>query len=161
MKTLFTLIFLLCASIAQAQTRQVLWDMTDVASVATATAMTYKLYVTPSGGTTATYTLTGISCNSTSPTSASCIAPLPSAASNALLTGTRSELTATDSGVESPRSAPFLKPAAAPTNLRLTLLDTLKLLTRPVKGSMATLSHSIVRGLKYSNTITFKAIATR
>lgn len=147
MKTLLTISFLLFATVAQAQNRTALWDMLDVPTIAYAQGLTYKLYVTPSGGSTSSVTLTGVTCAGTVPT-ANCTAQLPTSVSVPI--GTRAELTATDttSGVESPRSNPFIKPTGAPSNFRLTLLEQLKSLIRHGRDSLATLGHSITRGLK-------------
>jgi hypothetical protein len=123
MRTLFTLVFLLVASIASAQNTQVLWDTTDVATPTQAQGFVYKLYVTPAGATTpnAPVTLTSVLCGGTPPT-VQCATVLPTTAGAASITGAKSELTATDtaSGTESVKSAPFFKPAAVPTNLRIT-----------------------------------------
>lgn len=143
MKTLLTLIFVLfTASVASSQTHTLFWDQGEVASVPIAQGFTYKLYVTPTGGSSSMYTLTSVTCTGTAPL-ANCSAPLPVAASNATLTGTKAELTATDTatGVESPRSSPFIKPAVAPSGLRLTLLERLLQFLQQGKTSLAHIMH--------------------
>jgi len=123
-RLLLTSSFLLCfASLCVAQNAQVTWDQSGVASATQAQGFTYKLYVTPAGSTTpnAPVQLTSVLCGGTAP-QVSCSTALPASASIATITGARSTLTATDpaSKIESEASAPFFKPTAAPTNLKVT-----------------------------------------
>ena len=118
---LLVLVLLTTSSNLYAQS-QVVWNQSGVNSATQAQSLTYKLYITPSGSTnTTTVTLTSVLCGGTA-TNPQCSTVLPATASVAATTGTKSELTTTDptSGVESAKSAPFIKPADAPTNLRIT-----------------------------------------
>ncbi len=114
-------IILLIPSLVSAQQNQIVWDQPNVSSPTAAQALQYKFYVTPSGSTVTNspITLTSVLCGGT--TVVQCSTVLPSVAGAANITGAKSELTATDSisGVESPKSIPFIKPAVAPTNLRI------------------------------------------
>ena len=113
----------LVPSLALAQTSQVQWDQTNVSTPTQAQGLVYKLYVTPSGSTTptTTVTLTSVLCGGAAPT-VQCATVLPTAAQNAKITGTKSELTSSlpDGTQESAKSAPFFTPSAVPTNLRIT-----------------------------------------
>jgi hypothetical protein len=120
--SLVVLLLLTSVRLSEAQTSQVSWDQSGVTSPTQAQSFVYKLYVTPSGTTnTSMYTLSSVLCGGVSPT-VNCSTVLPAIANSATQIGARSELTTTDpaSGSESARSAPFLKPAAAPTSLRIT-----------------------------------------
>ena len=125
MKSLMSslLLILLFTSNARAQ-NVVQWDQAGI-SLSIISQYSYKLYVTPSGQSnpTTTATLSTVSCSGQA-SPFNCSAPLPTGASNAVQPGAKSELTSTDpmSGLESPKSIPFIKPVApvAPTNLRIT-----------------------------------------
>ena len=112
----------LFASPVFAQTPTVSWTQSNVASVAQANTLTYRLYVTPSGGSQlAAVTLTSVACTGTAPL-VTCTAPLPGASSVATVTGSKSTLTTQDLAggtPESSPSAPFTAGAAAPTALKI------------------------------------------
>lgn len=122
MKTLFTITFLLIASIANAQSFTVTWVQNQVASATQAQGFQYKLYVTPAGQTTSNspVTLTSVLCGGQAP-SVQCSIALPTTANAAVVAGAKSELTATDttSAIESPKSPPFFMGAVAPSQLRI------------------------------------------
>jgi hypothetical protein len=127
MKTLFTLLFLLVASIAQAQTYTVTWVQNSVASATQAQGFQYKLYITPAGAPTANppITMQSVLCGGQAP-SVQCSIALPTNANAAVVAGAKSELTATDttSAQESPKSPPFFMGAVAPTTLKITQTGT-------------------------------------
>lgn len=105
-----------------AQTPQVLWTQGNVASATQASGFTYRLTVTPAGGTASTpIVLTNVSCTGAAP-SVACTAPLPSAAAAATVTGSKSTMTTQDTAggtPESAPSAPFTAGAAVPGTLRI------------------------------------------
>jgi len=106
---------------ASAQTPTVTFGQGNVASVAQANGLTYRLYVTVGGTTAAPVLLTGVSCTGTAPNVA-CTAPLPSAAAAATVIGSKSTLTCQDTvggTPESAPSAPFTAGAGAPTALKI------------------------------------------
>ena len=113
--------FLLVASIASAQPTTS-WTETNVTSTAQAAAFTYRLTVTPNGGTAlAPIVLASVTCSGTAP-SVACTAPLPAAGVAALITGAKSVLTAQDTTngtSESAPSLPFTPAAAVPTGLKV------------------------------------------
>ncbi len=119
--TLTTSFVLLSLVTAKPARSQVLWDQPNVPSVATAQGYTYKLYVTPSGQTnpTSTISLLSVTCSSAStvaPITANCTAPIAQAtAVGATASGAKSELTSTDvagGSAESDKSIPFIMPQA-------------------------------------------------
>lgn len=122
MRTLLTLAFLLLAQAAFAQTGTVAWTQNDVVSAAQAQSFTQALSVTPFGATApnAAVQLTGITCTFIA-NIASCTAPLPAAASQALITGSKSTLETTDpsTGLRSGPSAPFAPGPSVPAALRV------------------------------------------
>lgn len=113
---------ILVPSIVYAQTRQIVWDQSNVTSPTAAQSLEYRLYITPPGQTnpSTTVLLTSVLCGGTAPV-VNCSTVLPATASSATITGTKSELTAKDiqSGLESTKSNPFFMGAAAPTNLKI------------------------------------------
>lgn len=112
------LMFLLIAvvllpSSVQAQTLQLAWTAPgNIVSVAQAQSLEYRLYV--NGG--APTTVAGVICSGTVPAAVECVAPLPAGVPTAI--DTRLELTAKSTlSAESAKSAPFIRPPSAPTDL--------------------------------------------
>lgn len=119
MKKLWLVTLLLIPCEAWAQSKQVTWTQSNVASATQAQSFEYRLYVTPAGATTpnAPVLLASTLCGGTAPT-VNCSTVLPVAANAALITGAKSELTAKEaSSSESAKSAPFFLGASAPTTL--------------------------------------------
>lgn len=120
MKKLLIFPLLLFARIASAD---ISWSQPNVATATIAQGYTYKLYITAPGQSSVTnaITLTGVACSAPAgTTTASCNAPSQQAINvGATVTGAKNELTATDpaTGVESPKSVPFISPAVAPIQL--------------------------------------------
>jgi hypothetical protein len=109
MKKLIPLIFLLSVSLHG----QILWDQPDT-PLAVAQGYGYKLYVTPSGGSTpaSVISLVSVTCSASASANVACTAPIQQAAAvGATKGGAKSELTAVDVAggfAESPKSAPFV-----------------------------------------------------
>ena len=109
-----TILVLLVAARAQAQPTTS-WTQGNVTSTAQAAGFTYRLTVTPNGGSAlAPIPLVSVACSGAAP-SVACTAPLPAAGVAALITGAKSVLTAQDTANGTPESAPSLPftPAAA------------------------------------------------
>lgn len=122
MKKVLILVVLLLSLASVSEAQQVTWVQNNVASATQAQNFTYKLYVTPAGSTTssAPINLSSVLCGGTLP-NVQCSTVLPQTANAALVTGAKTELTATDgTSAESPKSPPFSQPAAAPTTLKIT-----------------------------------------
>lgn len=111
-------------AVASAQTPQASWTQGSAATAAQAQGFTYRLYVTPAGGSTqdAPVSLTGVTCTgTTAPFPCTGTVPAPEAA-KVLLTGAKSTLTAQDTAggtTESLPSAPFTAGAGVPTALKI------------------------------------------
>jgi hypothetical protein len=119
---LIVLILILIPCVGEAQSPQVQWVQPNVQSNTQAQGYIYKLYLTPQGqGVLPAVVLPNVQCSYNQP-DATCQAALPSSANQALISGTKSELTTTDplNNMESAKSAPFFIQAAAPTSLRIT-----------------------------------------
>jgi hypothetical protein len=105
-----------------AQAATVTFSQSNVTSTAQAQGFTYRLSVTPAGGTTtnAPVVLTGVTCSGSAPT-VTCSSTLPAAASAATVTGAKTTMTAAVSAtaVESAPSLPFTPGASAPAGLSI------------------------------------------
>lgn len=86
--------------------QQVTW--TQNANATTAQAYIYKLYITQENGIKSTITLTNTLCGAT-PSGSQCSTALPAAGNVAIVTGNKSQLTATNptNKMESTASAPY------------------------------------------------------